>query len=172
VRICKKWDGPRNYAAMLVSYAGERFLQNVDTPILQWYGHRRNPHIGAWMRRKRIVQLAAFVAIGLLAVALISGIGCSDDDAPIVTPEEAESLVCQHLESNLHSGGCGWLVPCRNRLQNWEPTATYLGDHAWKVCTPPTDIVKDLGCWTVYERTKVVEPANDVAKSLARDHFK
>lgn len=112
--------------------------------------------------------------MALVAVVIFVGIGCSNDsqeaetpedtaqqDTPLLTQAEACSLVYQYLDARLYEASY------RAKLTSWggRGGAVYRGNHTWTVNT------LYLGFWTVYERTAVVQPLDQVAMLIVRDHF-
>jgi len=110
--------------------------------------------------------------MAVIAVGLVSGIGCSNDkepqtnttqqDIPLLTSGEAASLVYHYLDSRLEGS------IYRTRLNVWggNSGAVYAGNHKWNV------FIFELGTWSVYERTQVVEANDLLANTITRDHFK
>lgn len=115
----------------------------------------------------RIVQLVLFPFKRLLGACLRGGeeAQTTDDtaqkDMRLLTAEKAASLAYYLLASKLDD-------TYRDRLRLWTGMPSrYQGQHIWRVSGGWV-----FGSWYVYERTRVIEPASDVAKNIARDHFK
>jgi hypothetical protein len=127
------------------------------------------------MGKKHTFQLIILMAV--LATLLVGGIACSNDqqeidtngdtqqDTPLMTAGEVQSLVYQYLDSRLYESNY------RTALAVWggKSGAGYEGNHVWSVWA---GINSWLGCWSVYERTQVITPQNPRAQEVARNHFR
>jgi hypothetical protein len=76
-----------------------------------------------------------------------------------LTASEASNLVCQYLESRLENDAY------ITTLRHGDHKTMYFGDHKWSICTT-------LGCWSINESTRAIEPIDDRARTVIELYFK